>query len=683
MLIGILLAGTGIGILAAGSVLASKSSKKNTAKFLVAQRDAESPHPLITSSADEEASRGEIETQVNQFFRLSSMMLAAAIFGALFYPPLSLLSLGAIFYAGMPIFHSARAALKEKRVNTDTADLILTAGMLIQGHIILAALTSWLGCLGFKLLMKTEDNSRKKLINVFGEQPRWVWVQQDGIEIQTPFEALQPGDIVVVNAGEMIPVDGVVTDGLATVDQHALTGEAQHVEKEAGESVFAATIVLSGRIYIHVEKAGAETAAAQIGEILNRSKDFKDTLQARGQQIADNWTLPTLIASGITWPFLGMDRALSIIWASFGYTMRLISPISVLNFLQILSQKGILIKDGRALESLSQVDTIVFDKTGTLTLEQPHVSRIYSCNGMPETELLTYAAAAEYRQSHPIAKAILEEAQHCGLSLPSFEEAAYEMGYGIKVRFDDRLVRVGSARLMEREGIELSDDLRKLQDKCNHQGTSLVYLALDEQLEGAIELRPSVRPEAKAVIDRLHERQISTYIISGDYEEPTRQLAEALDIRHYFAETLPENKAALVEQLRQEGKFVGFVGDGINDAIALRTANVSISLRGASTAATDTAQIILMDGTLTNLNLLFDIASDFELNMDNNLKTSVIPGIICLGGVFFLNFGLFTGMIIYNLSLLAGLINAMIPLLQHQTLPSLDDIKGQFQKITY
>ncbi len=160
-------------------------------------------------------------------------------------------------------------------------------------------------------------------------------------------------------------------------------------------------------------------------------------------------------------------------------------------------------------------------------------------------------------------------------------------------------------------------------------------------------------------------------------------MAEALDIRHYFAETLPENKAALVEQLRQEGKFVGFVGDGINDAIALRTANVSISLRGASTAATDTAQIILMDGTLTNLNLLFDIASDFELNMDNNLKTSVIPGIICLGGVFFLNFGLFTGMIIYNLSLLAGLVNAMIPLLQHQTLPSLDDIKGQFQKITY
>ncbi len=682
MLVEILLTSAASSLLFA-SRLSPRSGKKNAAKFLVTQRNPEAHEPPATTSASADEARGEMEKEVNRFFALSSSMLGAAILGALVYPPLTFLSLGAIFYAATPIVRSAAGALKERRVTTDVGDLILTGGMLITGHIVLAAMTSWFACLGFKLLMKTEDNSRKKLINVFGEQPRMVWVLRDEVEMQTPFEAVQPGDIVVVNAGEMIPVDGVVTAGLATVDQHLLTGEAQPVEKEAGESAYAATVVLSGRICIEVEKAGAETIAAQIGEILNRSKDFKDTLQARGQKIADNWTLPTLVVSGLTWPLLGLDRALSIIWASFGYTMRLVSPISVLNFLQILSQKGILVKDGRALESLSQVDTIVFDKTGTLTLEQPHVSRIHSCNGVPEMELLTYAAAAEYRQSHPIAKAILEEAEHHGLNLPPIDEAAYEVGYGIQVRLHDRLVRVGSARFMEREGIELSDDLQKLQAECNHKGASLVYLALDEQVEGAIELRPTIRPEAKAVIDCLRERQMSLYIISGDHEEPTRQLAESLGIPHYFAETLPENKAALVEQLCQEGKFVGFVGDGINDSIALKTANVSISLRGASTAATDTAQIILMDGTLTNLSQLFDITYDFESNMKNNLRTSIIPGVICLGGVFFLSFGLVTGMILYNLSLLAGLANAMSPLLKYRTLPSLNEMKEQFKKVKY
>lgn len=658
-------------------VIGRQHNRRAPAAFLLSENQQTEPSQdnLAPQMPQTEEQTAAMKKQIDQFFLISSAALGTGFIGAWLYPPLIVLTLGTIVYASIPIYQRAKESLKSGRITTYVADIILIAGMVVTGHIILAVLTAWVGCLAMILLFKTENSSRKELINIFGEQPQFMWVRQGGVELQVPFEQVQVGDIVVVNAGEMIAVDGMVTDGLATVDQHMLTGEAQPVEKEPGDTVFAATIVLSGRIGIDVQKAGTETIAAQIGKILNETTDFNNTLIARGQKLADDLTPPTLAAGALAGLLLGISQAIAILWASFGYTMRLISPISVLNFLGILSKQGVLVKDGRSLESLSQVDTIIFDKTGTLTLAQPHVGQIHTTNGWPEEVVLTYAAAAEYRQSHPIAKAILDEAHQRALNLPSIEAAAYEVGYGIKVEITDKMVRVGSARFMEQEGIALSDDIRLIQQEYSEQGHSLVYVAIGDELGGAIELQPTLRPEAKTIIGDLRKRQTSLYIISGDHEKPTQKLAQELGIDHYFAETLPENKAELVDQLRQEGKFVCFVGDGINDSIALKKANVSISLRGASTVATDTAQIVLMDGSLTKLSQLFEIAADFEANMKRNLITSIIPGVICLGGVFFLNFGLYSGFLLYNLGFAAGLTNAMLPALEHRTLPSLNSLK--------
>ena len=276
-------------------------------------------------------------------------------------------------------------------------------------------------------------------------------------------------------------------------------------------------------------------------------------------------------------------------------------PISVLNFLQMTSQEGILIKDGRALELLSEVDTIVFDKTGTLTEEQPHVGAIYTCHSINENELLTYAAAAEYKQTHPIARAIQQEALNRELRLPEIEKTTYEIGYGLKVRLNEKVVLVGSKRFMEMSEITIPSEINAIQQQCNEHGYSLVYVALDGQLAGAIELHATIRPEAKHIISELRQRGFEIYIISGDHEKPTKKLAQEVGIEHYFAETLHENKATLIEALQKEGKAVCFVGDGINDSIALKKANVSVSLRGASTIATDTAQIVLMNENLTQL----------------------------------------------------------------------------------
>ena len=283
---------------------------------------------------------------------------------------------------------------------------------------------------------------------------------------------------------------------------------------------------------------------------------------------------------------------------------------------------------------MGKVDIVVFDKTGTLTQEMPHVGRLFTCQGIDEPQLLTYAAAAEHRQTHPIARAILQEAETRGLSVPAVSEAAYEIGYGIKVTLDEKLIRVGSHRFMAMEAITIPEEIESIQQTAHEEGHSLVYVAINEQLAGAIELVPTVRPEAKRIVDYLRQAGLEMAIISGDHERPTRALATYLDIDRYFAETLPENKADLISQLQKEGKTVCFVGDGINDSIALKKANVSISLGGASTIATDTAQIILMDQTLNELETLFELSQEFEHNMHINLMTTVVPGLIIIGGAF-------------------------------------------------
>ena len=346
--------------------------------------------------------------------------------------------------------------------------------------------------------------------------------------------------------------------------------------------------------------------------------------------------------------------------------MGILGPISVLAYSQILARHGILIKDGRALESLRQVNTIVFDKTGTLTLEQPTVASIHSVCGHSEDTILRYAAAAEYRQPHPIARAILAKAAERQLELPELDEASYQVGYGIKVAVEEQVIRVGSARYLEREGIEAPEDVEIIQQKAERESHSLIYVGINRELAGVLELIPTIRPEAKSVIRYLKQRGFKLVIISGDHEEPTRRMAEAFGIEHYYAETLPENKAALVEQLREQGDFVCFIGDGINDAIALKAAQLSVSLKGASTVATDTAQIIFMDGTLKQLGPLFRYMDEFEKTMKTNLMTSITPGVVSIGGIYLAHFGIATAMGLSYLGCLLGLCNSLKPLIRHE-----------------
>lgn len=597
---------------------------------------------------------------------LSAGALGLAVLGS---TSTAFYALGAmsVIYLGRHVYQNVWNDLKRGHViSVYLVSAILVLGMIATGQLIYSALAALLSGFMVRLMKRAEDSSQKQLINIFAGHPKQVWVEQEGIELQVDFETLQQGDIVIVQSGEVIPVDGVIQDGAANIDQHILTGESQPVDRGVGESVFAATLVLAGRIRILVETAGNETVAANIGNVLNNTTSYKDHLMLRGRKIADKLLPVELAISAVTLGLLGPLPAIAVLWSGLGYRMIMLGPISVLNYLQILSRRGILIKDGRVLESLRNVDTVIFDKTGTLTEEQPTIGDLHLLADYDENQVLYFAASAEHRQTHPVAQAIIDKADSQGITPSAPINTSYEVGYGIKVELEQQTIRVGSARFMQREGLAIPEQVALIQQQAEEQGHSLIYVGVDNAVAGILEMQPSIRPEAQQLIQNLKQRGIGTYIISGDHEKPTRAIAQKLGVDHYFAETLPENKAELVGKFRDEGKFVCFIGDGINDTIALKSAHISISLKGASSAATDTAQIIFMDGTLAPLERLFRFVDDFERTMQRNMVISLAPGLINIGGIYLLHFGVAASMSLFYGGTTAGLANTVFPLLKHQ-----------------
>lgn len=620
----------------------------------------------LNATYDTSAEQNAEQTQ-RQNLVVASGGLGLALLGSLVAPLFYLPSIACSLYAFRSLFQAAYQVYREERKLDYRAVWAITIPLaLVSGYVTAASFGGILGLFNFYLVAKTESRSKRYIADLFGGQVRTVWLLIDGVEVETPFEQVQVGDTVVVHAGQMIPADGTIVDGMATIDQHMLTGEAQPVEKEVGAPVLASTVLLSGRIHIRVDKAGDATVAAQITEMLSQTTDFKRTLESRTDRFMNQLTLPILGLSALALPLAGMGGAVAVLWYYPGSRMMFFGPMSMLSYLQVAAQRGILVKDGRALESLQQIDTVVFDKTGTLTLEQPTVSRIHCYNGVSEPEILRYAAAAEAKQSHPIASAILQAAADHGIDLPLLEDAHYKVGYGLKTQIEGRTTRVGSVRFMTLEGMAVPPEVVTQQAESHAQGHSLVLVALDSEVIGAIELAPTIRPEARQIISELHKRGIETAIISGDNDAPTRRLAAEIGIDRYFAEVLPEDKANLVTQLQEEGHKVCFVGDGINDSIALKTADVAVSLRGATTIATDMAEIVFMNGTLKQLPELFHLADEFAANMRTNMLASVLPGAIGIAGTLLFGWGMGICVLLAQGSTPVGVYNAIKPMLDER-----------------
>lgn len=615
------------------------------------------------------------ERIANRRLGLGLTALSLAMAGTFLFSPLTPLAIAVGLLASSAKYPHAWQQWKEnKRIGAVHLICVYSLYLWLGGYASVGALGAVLYGLVLKAKAVGENQSRNNLVNLFQLQPDTVWVRIEDVEVEIPFAQLQLGDTLVAHAGQIIPVDGTIIAGEATIDQHMLTGESQPIEKAVGDAVLASTLVISGRLDIAVEKTSTETTAGQIAAILNRTAQNTKPPSVSAVAAADKLALPTLAISMASWPFVGTPGAVSLMGANTTTASYLSGSLAMLNFLNLAARRRILVKEAKSLEDLGKVDTIVFDKTGTLTIEQPHVSRIHPFNHLDELTILTLAAAAEARQTHPIARAILAAAAEFGLALPAIDHAHYEVGYGLKVRLgksagDDAtppLIRVGSGRFMTMEGLELPAQVQALTAACQAQGHSLVMVAVDDELVGCLELQPTLRPEAQRVIEGLREQGLALYIISGDQEAPTSKLAADLGMTGYFANVLPEGKAALVAQLQAEGRRVAFIGDGINDAIAMRQANASISLRGATTVATDTAQIILMEGNLEQLLHLFALAKEFARNLSLNIRYTSGISLLAVSGILFGGFTFVATELLYSLALFGGLSIALKPLLDHR-----------------
>ena len=579
-------------------------------------------------------------------------------------PALAPVSAAVFLYSVVPSFKGAyQLAFKEKRLGVDLLDALVVASCLATGQIFAGSVLGLTLSIARRLVNKTESDSKRMLLNVFGKQPRFVWLDVDGVETEVALERVKVGDVIVIHTGESVPVDGEVVDGMAMIDQHAMTGESAPVEKTKGDSVLAATTLIAGKIRVSVTNAGEDTTSAKLAQILNDTSGYTLKAQSKGESLADRAVGPTLALGAVGLATRGVNSAVAVVNCDLGTGIRMAAPIAMLSSLTLCAEHGILVKSGRALEQFSEIDTFLFDKTGTLTRERPEVGRILPYNGYDENDILRWAAAAENKFSHPIARAILDKAKALKLVAPATDDSKYSVGYGITVGIAGKTIRVGSARFIKHEGIKLPGELDNEIARVHDEGHSLIFVGVDDKLGGAIELQSADRPEASEVIEGLRRRGASHLaIISGDHDRPTRKLARRLGMDRYFAEVLPQDKARYVEELQAEGRRVCFIGDGVNDSIALKKANVSISLRGASSIATDTAQIVFMEESLEKVLKLRDVSSGLRSNIDRSWGMILGTNLVCVAGALLGGFGVMHSMMFNQFGGLLAVGNGLLPL---------------------
>jgi len=601
-----------------------------------------------------------LETQGTPYrFALSTatvgLMLAARL-GAPWLTPVGLLLTG---FLASPIFERALTAVfREKKARVDVVDAAGLSFCLLYGKFAIAATMVWLLILGEALLDRARRRSYQSLTKIFGEQAHTAWIVIDEAEVEVPVGSLKKDDVIVVKTGEQIPVDGVIQAGEGLIDQQRLTGEAAPAEKHAGDEVFAMTVVMAGQITVTVRETGEETLAARIVHIINDASQQKMPLQSAGEQIADSMVIPTLGLGAVGFATTGSNAMLAILNADYGTGIRVAAPIALLGALGSAAKHGVLIKDSKVFQLLSKTDVVLFDKTGTLTCEVPTVSNIIPAAGTYTQEtILAYTAAVEQHFTHPIAKAILQKAYQSRVTLPAYDESRYDVGMGITAVIDHNQVHVGSRRYMERAGISIPPGIQDTLEDVQNQGNTAILTAIDYQVAGLLEIQATLRDEALRVIRDLRRRGMQEIVlISGDHEAPTRDFARQIQADRYFAGVLPHEKAAYVRSLQKNGKTVMMVGDGINDSAALSSADISVSLQGASTVAMDVADVVFMDGNLEKFDDLYTYADLLTRNISRSFQLIAIPNTLCIAGALLGFFGLGSSLVLNNgFNLLAAL----------------------------
>ncbi len=492
---------------------------------------------------------------------------------------------------------------------------------------------------------------------------------------------MEIGEIVVVYPGEQIPVDGIVSQGEAIIDQQQLTGESMPIVANERIYVYASTLVRSGRIRLLCERVGAQTRAAASIELLQKAPVHDTRMANYAAKIADKLIMPSLILAGVVL-LTTRDpmRVASILTLDFVTGIRVSMPTAFLGALNHTTRHGVLVRSGRTLELLSEVDTIVFDKTGTLTQGDIVVVGVETLEGgLPRGRVLQLAASAEQRITHPVAEAIARYTQYEGIDLLPRGNWQYEMGLGMRAEIEGQIVLVGSEKFLRQEGVDLdgfSVAHPCIQETCDLENKSpisewlsLIYVAYEGKFQGVIQYTDPLRAESRYLINRLqHEYGMSVHLLTGDNQQRATQVGRALNIppSQVHAEAFPEQKAKIVRDLHRSGRTVAFVGDGLNDSVALAYAEVSISFEDGSEVARETADVVLMNNDLSSVLEAIAIARETKNLIEQNTLLVVGPNLVALGlaSTVGLNPLLATG--VHNGTAIAAGLNSLRPLVIHQ-----------------
>jgi len=576
---------------------------------------------------------------------------------------------GALGVAAFPTVKRAyRSVWQEQRLNIDCLDFLALGLSAAQGKLLTPALVIGLHELGDLLRQQTARSTATHTASLLDAIGHYAWVERNGEVIQIESANVQVGDLVVVYPGEQIPVDGPVTQGSATVDCQKLTGESMPIVANVGTTVYASTLVRSGQIRLRADRVGNKTRAAASLALLRQAPVYDTRMANYANQIADRLVVPALILATVV-GLASRDpaRAAAILTLDFVTGIRVSLPTAFLGALNHTTRHGVLVRSGRTLEQLAQVDTIVFDKTGTLTTgEITIVGAIAIPDRIDENRLLQLAAAAEQRITHPVAEAICDRALAQGLTIPHRDEWEYQVGQGIRASIEDCEVWVGNPQFLSQAGITAAE-IAALGDLASAQ-RSCVYVAGDGELLGAIAYADPLRPQSPALIQNLKAQGMTVHLLTGDSQARAREVAQLLHISptQVYAEAFPERKATVVRELRRAGKTVAFVGDGLNDAVALAYADVSISFESGSEVARETADVVLMTENFDSLLETVRIAQETRRLIEQNTMLVVAPNLAALGLAATVGLNPLWATAIHNGSAIAAGLNSLRPLMQHQ-----------------
>ncbi len=592
-----------------------------------------------SQDAEKEAREAEVRSQKRLFILSASLSfpLLVAMLGHVFHMDNSLirfLSNGWVqlllatpvqFYAGRQFYVDSYHNLKNRSANmsvlvalgTSAAYLYSVAGLVfpeigVQGlYFETSAVLITLIILGKLLEAAAKGRTSEAIKKLMGLQAKTARVVRDGTEVDIPIEEVQVGDLVVVRPGEKIPVDGVLTEGHSTVDESMITGESMPVEKSEGDAVVGATINKHGAFTFEATRVGKETALAQIIKVVEDAQGSKAPIQ-RMADVVSAYFVPAVVAVALitfagwylatgdfTRSLLNMTAVLVI---ACPCALGLATPTAIMVGTGRGAENGILFKGGEHLEKTHELSAVVLDKTGTITKGAPEVTDVVTFGSIDETQLLTLVAVAEKGSEHPLAQAIVEAAQLKGSELARAAHFEAIPGRGIRAEVDGKQLLVGNRKLMLENALNPEVHEGEVQ-RLENAGKTAMLTAIGQEMAGIVAVADTVKESSAEAIGMLHEMGLRVLMITGDNERTAKAIADqvGIDAQDVIADVLPEDKASEVERLKAEGFNVAMVGDGINDAPALATADVGIAIGTGTDVAIEAADITLMRGDLRGI----------------------------------------------------------------------------------